>query len=290
MPSISFISTASLSLEQVTEAFNLGFQAYHLPMKQTPDGLAQMIRENDVRLEDSVVLHVDGQLAGVGLLGVRESRGWVAGMGVAPAWRGQGIGAQLLGRLLIGMRKASLRRAQLEVLEVNAPAIALYQRLGFVTQRKLDVYHGALRRDGKHPQIASDSRARIRAVGPRLALREFDAYHSVRPAWQRERPTIEHVRNAVEGLGLWDGARLLAYVLFTRQQTGYALLDGGASATDAEVRRDNIARLLAVLADAAPDHILRAINTPPGDALGDALTLLGCPVVVTQREMTTNLV
>lgn len=290
MPSISFISTASLSLEQVTEAFNLGFQAYHLPMKQTPDGLAQMIRENDVRLEDSVVLHVDGHLAGVGLLGVRESRGWVAGMGVAPAWRGQGIGGRLLGRLLTGMREARLRHAQLEVLDVNAPAIALYQRLGFATQRKLDVYHGKLRGDGQRSHVASDSQARIRAVGPRLALREFDAFHNVPPAWQRERATIERVRSAVEGLGLWDGARLLAYVLFTRQQTGYALLDGGASATDAETRRDNIARLLGALADATPDHIFRAINTPPGDALGDALSLLGCPVVVTQREMTLSLV
>ncbi len=274
-----------MSLEQVTEAFNLGFQAYHLPMTQTPDGLAQMIRENDVRLENSFILHVGEHVAGVGLVGQRESRGWVAGMGVAPAWRGQGIGGRLLEHLLVRMREVGLRQAQLEVLDVNAPAIALYERLGFVTQRRLNVYHGSLRRDTQPSHAAHNRHARIRAVGPRLALREFDAFHSVAPAWQRERATIERVRNVVEGLGLWDGARLLAYVLFTRQNTGYALLDGGASAAEAEARRDHIALLLGVLADTTPEYIFRAINTPPGDALGDALSLLDCPVIITQREM-----
>ncbi|HEX8981309.1 MAG TPA: GNAT family N-acetyltransferase [Ktedonobacterales bacterium] len=278
-----------MSLEQVTEAFNLGFQAYHLPMTQTQDGLAQMIRENDVRLENSFVLYVDEHIAGVGLVGQREARGWVAGMGVAPAWRGQGIGGRLLEHLLVRMREVGLHQAQLEVLDINMPAIALYQRLGFVTQRKLEVYHGSLRRDGQRPQAVNSRPARIRAVGPRLALREFDTFHSVAPAWQRERATIERVRNAVEGLGLWDGGRLLAYVLFTRQNTGFALLDGGASAAEAEVRRDHIALLLGALADATPDYIFRVINTPPGDALGDALALLGCPVIITQREMALRL-
>ena len=30
---------------------------------------------------------------------------------------------------------------------------------------------------------------------------------------------------------------------------------------------------------------ISVINVPPGDALGDALTALGCPIIATQREM-----
>jgi ribosomal protein S18 acetylase RimI-like enzyme len=278
-----------MPLEQVTHAFNLAFTGYYLPMAQTPDGLAQMMRENDVRLEDSLVIYVNGVLAGVGLVGVREPRGWIAGMGVAPAWRGQRIGAQLLERLLSHMRVIGLRQAQLEVLDMNTPALTLYQRMGFRAVRSLLVYHGPLRFETLAPASRSGDRARTRPVAPRLALKEFAAYHAVAPAWQRERASLERVRSALNALGLWEGAQLRAYLLFSQQSGGYAVLDAGTSAAGAEDRRDDIVRLLRTLSDPAPEVVFRAINTPPGDALGAAFDLLRCPVALTQREMTLGL-
>ncbi len=289
MTAITFATAATLSLEQVTHAFNLAFAGYYLPMAQTPDGLAQMMRENDVRLDDSAALYVDGALAGVGLVGVRGTRGWIAGMGVAPQWRGQGIGARLLGQLLVHMRAIGLRTAQLEVLEMNTPALALYQRMGFQTQRSLLVYHGPLDLDAVSPARHWGDGARLRAASPRTALNDFAAFHAIAPAWQRERATLERVRGTLEGLGLWHDAQLSAYLLASRQSGGYAILDAGARAPEAEARREAIMRLLRALHDSAPESIFRAINTPPGDALGDALALLGCPVVVTQREMSRSL-
>ena len=52
-------------------------------MTQTPDGLAQMIRENDVRLQNSAVLLVNGELAGswgwwACALSAVGSRGWAS--------------------------------------------------------------------------------------------------------------------------------------------------------------------------------------------------------------------
>jgi ribosomal protein S18 acetylase RimI-like enzyme len=278
---IAFASAATLPLEQVTHAFNLAFTGYYLPMSQTPDGLAQMMRENDVRLSESAVVYVNGALAGVGLVGVRQARGWIAGMGVAQQWRGQGIGAHLLGRLLNRMRAIDLRMAQLEVLDVNTPALTLYQRMGFRTLRSLMVYHGPLQLDASTAPGRSGDRMQTRVVAPRLALNQFDAYHAVAPAWQRERASLERARSALDGLGLWEDGRLQAYLLFSRQSGGYALLDAGTTAPDAAVRRDDIVRLLRVLADPAPGTVFRAINTPPGDALDQ----LRCPVAVTQREM-----
>lgn len=288
MTSIDFAPASALSLERLVEVFNLGFLGYYLPMTQTPDGIAQMIRENDVRLDDSAVLYVNGELSGLGLVGVRGSRGWIAGMGVAPLWRGQGIGAQLLGQLLSHMAAIGLRRAQLEALTVNTPARTLYERLGFRTLRTLTVYHGPLRLDASRSQGRGGA-GRVRPAPPRMALRDFDAYHTVAPAWQRERETLEHVRGAIEGLGLWDDSRLRAHLLFSRQSGGYALLDGGSSAPDADTRRADMVTLLRALADPAPESIFRAINSPPGDALGEALDLLGCAVAVTQVEMMRSL-
>lgn len=286
MNSIAFRSAASLSLEQVTQAFNLGFTGYYLPMAQTPDGLAQMMRENDVRLDASVALAVEGELAGIGLVGVRETRGWVAGMGVAPQWRGRGIGGRLLERLLAQMRAIGLAYAQLEVLEVNAPALALYRRMGFHATRKLLVYHGPLRLDAASATRQSGDQSRVRGASPRLALQNFAESHAVAPAWQRERASLERVRTVLDGLGLWDDGHMRAYTLFSRQSGGYAVLDAGARSTEAQFRRDDIMRLLRKLAEPAPETTFRAINVPPGDALGAALEAFGCPVVVTQYEMT----
>ncbi len=293
MTSIVFAPASSLSLEGVTAAFNLGFAGYYLPMAQTPDGLAQMMRENDVRLDDSAVLYINDALAGVGLVGVREARGWIAGMGVAPEWRGQGIGARLLERLLTHMRAIGVRRIQLEALDVNTPALSLYGRLGFRTLRSLVVYHGPLRLDAPDaPDVRVGQRGdrrRLRATPPRLALSRFAEFHGVAPAGQRARATLERARGSLDGLGLWDAERLSAYLLFSRQSGGYAILDAGADAPTEVERRDDIVRLVRALVAHTPEAAIRVINSPPGDPLGAALDLLRCPVVVTQREMVRDL-
>ena len=288
MTSIAFAPASTMSLDQVTQAFNLAFTGYYLPMTQTAYGLSQMMRENDVRLDDSAVIFINGNVAGVGLVGVRGMRAWIAGMGVAPEWRGQGIGGRLLERLLSHMRSIGLRQAQLEALEVNTPAIALYHRMGFRDVRNLLVYHGPLQLDTLSPPLRGD-RTRLRAVTARHALTHFAEYHAVPPAWQREQASLERIRGTLEGLGLWHEGRLRAYLLLSRQSGGCSLLDAGASAPEPEARRDDVARLLRAVANPAPETVFRAINTPPGDALGDALGLLGCPVAVTQREMALDL-
>lgn len=53
---------------------------------------------------------------------------------VALSWRQQGYGRQLLSHFLDESRRRACRSAWLEVRSDNAPAIALYQALGFQTQ------------------------------------------------------------------------------------------------------------------------------------------------------------
>ena len=84
----------------MTLAFNIGFTGYYLPMTQTPAGLAEMMRENDVQLGASLAMLVDGRWRESAWSLFEDDRGWIAGMGVSPQWRGQGLGRQLLTRLL----------------------------------------------------------------------------------------------------------------------------------------------------------------------------------------------
>jgi len=66
------------------------------------------------------------------------------GMGLLPHVRGRGLGKRLATATIDAARAEGIERIELEVFATNAPAIALYERLGFVREgvrrrrRKLD--------------------------------------------------------------------------------------------------------------------------------------------------------
>lgn len=276
-----------LSLDVLTSAFNLAFAGYYLPMTQTAASLAEMMRENDVRADVSRILLLDGAIEGVGLVGIRDDRAWIGGMGIGPCWRGQGYGSLLLDHLLEAMRAAGARSAQLEALTINTPALALYERAGFRDTRGLLVYQGALRQAGDNKALAPASpRVRYAAVASAVATAALAATRSCAPAWQREPRSLERLRSPWSGLGLWEGARLRAYVLFGKRQGGVIIYDALSGAAGFDNQRADLVALLLRVAAGQPEALVRAINTPEGDPLGAALDWLGCAVIARQREMT----
>lgn len=56
------------------------------------------------------------------------------GMGIVPAYRGQGLGLKLINAALAQARKAGFVRIELSVHSDNARAISLYERVGFVRE------------------------------------------------------------------------------------------------------------------------------------------------------------
>jgi ribosomal protein S18 acetylase RimI-like enzyme len=66
------------------------------------------------------------------------------GMGLLPDYRGQGLGKRLMVETIRAARLAGIERVELEVFASNERAVALYRKLGFVTEgikcraRKLD--------------------------------------------------------------------------------------------------------------------------------------------------------
>ena len=69
------------------------------------------------------------------------------GLMVAKSHRGRGIGTALLEQAVAWGRRSGVRKLELHVFPWNAPAIALYERFGFVREgyRK-----GHYRRDGEY--------------------------------------------------------------------------------------------------------------------------------------------
>jgi ribosomal protein S18 acetylase RimI-like enzyme len=96
-----------------------------------------------------LVAEQDGRIVGEGIALVRHHKQSVSGrvysLAVDPASRGQGIGQLLMREMVEQLRHRAVRRIYLEVEASNAPAIGLYQHLGFGCIGTLPDYYG----DGK---------------------------------------------------------------------------------------------------------------------------------------------
>jgi ribosomal-protein-alanine N-acetyltransferase len=75
----------------------------------------------------------------IGQLAADEAE--ILSIGVSPNWQRAGLGARLVEGLARAARRGEAKRIFLEVAEDNAPAIALYNKLGFVTAGRRKRYY-----------------------------------------------------------------------------------------------------------------------------------------------------
>ena len=281
MEPATFVPATAFSLGALVRIFNRAFAGYAVPITQTEETLAAMVANNDVSLADSLVL-LDGDESspvGLNLLALRPPRGWIAGMGVDPVWRGQGHGAALMRAIIERARALSLATLHLEVLEHNEPARRLYLDAGFAEVRTLRVFNGPLAR----PERAEDGAADVRAVAVGDALAHFESWHPVAPSWQREPPSLAHLAPRLRAHELLQAGEPHAYALHAASSAGIALLDAGAVPGAGAVAA--LGKLLLAITDGMERAPLRAINVPQDDPLGAALIDLGCAVLTQQVEM-----
>jgi len=279
---LTYRRASAFSLEQLVAAFNLSFEGYFVPMVQTVDSLRALVEVNDVTLAHSfVAVDANGGPGGIVLLAIRGARGWIAGMGLAPRWRGQGQSAPLMQAALAEARALGLVSVELEVLAQNTPARSLYTHLGFNNIRSLAVFTGPL---AEGATLTNES-PQIQELPIERALAEVAALHQVEPTWQRDLPALRRMTPTLHATGLMDGDMIRAILIFMPSGLGFSIMDFGSRAPTPTARCDDAIALVRALMSPTPGAPLRAINVPPGDALGDALVALGCPMPHTQWEM-----
>src|SRR3954453_2944105 len=134
-----------------------------------------MVDVFDLDLSRSLVA-VDGERpVGLANLGRREGRTWLGGVGVVPDHRGAGVGESLTRMLIDRACDAGAREMVLEVIVENAPAIALYEKLGFTRTRELEVLSLA----------AAGGNSEARETELEEGLRVVVATRSAPEPWQR---------------------------------------------------------------------------------------------------------
>lgn len=107
-------------------------------------GLPYYVAEADGNIVGWCDIQVDPQQA--------TAHSGTLGIGIIASHRGYGIGPALMQACLDKAREIGLTRVQLTVREDNHPAIALYQKLGFVQE---GVHVNAVRVDGVYTDMLS---------------------------------------------------------------------------------------------------------------------------------------
>jgi ribosomal protein S18 acetylase RimI-like enzyme len=247
---------------ELAEIFNAGYEGYYTPFTLDEAAFRFMSELWDDDLEASRIAVVDGEPAGICKLAIRGDRGWIAGVGVAVPHRGKGLGEQLMRAAIEEARARGLRELWLEVLVQNEPAIRLYEKLGFVTVRELEVWtlEDLVLEEHGVPSVPAEQ-----------AHERIQARRSWREPWQRADETVANSTD-VEGIASEDGA-----LLFRRSGSRVSLLQAVASDQAAAER---------LLRSLPPETTgLQLLNGPEGDVLNLAFAALGGTLAHRQHEM-----
>jgi ribosomal protein S18 acetylase RimI-like enzyme len=275
---IPIIPATQVARSGFLAAFNLAYSDYFVPLHFEDQAFDLILQRESIQFGSSAAALIGDQVMGVGMLGVRGQRAWIGGMGVIPAARHQGIGRQMMLWLLDQARALGVKRVQLEVITQNAPALALYESLGFRHVRRLAVLTAAPLFDLRPDQPLNGTR--ISQADPAELISLLDQVTDISPPWQRDHETMLQIVDRMDGrlaqdsqgnpqgIALWSGAGARAGLM--------------AVAT----RRPDIgAALLRQIRLALPDATLSYSNIPEEDPLLPMLMQNGFTEIIAQYEM-----
>jgi ribosomal protein S18 acetylase RimI-like enzyme len=188
---MEILSADRFTFEELTEAYNQTRVDYMVPMPMNVARLREYVRVYDVSLAHSAVAVGDDLMLGLGMLGVREDRGWITRLGVLPYGRRLGIGTTLMTGLTEQAVTHKLSQIWLEVIKGNEPAHRLFHRFGFVETRELIVARRPPLADNLPPPCEID---RVTTLDHEEAIILL-SHRAKRANWLNETETMQNVHN-----------------------------------------------------------------------------------------------
>jgi len=260
---VEFRQSTEFSLAELASVFTASYQGYFIPLALDETQLKYMVEMFDLDLGRSLVAVERQRPVGLANLGRRGERTWLGGVGVVPDRRGSGVGKSLTRLLLDQAREAGAREMVLEVIVENAPAISLYEKLGFARTRELEVLS----------LTAATQHSEARETDLVEALRVVAATRSAPEPWQRADETVANLaRREPTPLAITiEGAA----AVFSQDGDRVSLLQAAGDA----------AGLGALAAALRSRGGVSALNFPAGEPVAAVLREAGAEVRLRQYEM-----
>jgi ribosomal protein S18 acetylase RimI-like enzyme len=258
----------------LTATFNRAYQDYIVPLQLNGDELHHVIVQNSINLDASRVVLVDDQLIGLGLLGQRNGRGWIGGVGIVPQARGRGYGRRLMDALLRAAGYLQLATVQLEVISTNTPARRLYNALGFQETRELYSLECETPEAVSVPYLPW-------IVPAQKVLMLYEQLHHTPSPWQREPESLHVLMPQLNAWTIEFQGEMLAAALGFVTDSGIVLSDVGLS----NGQEDALKALLTWIHQQHPHLSMEMVNIAQQDPALHVMQGLGYQQTLVQIEM-----
>jgi GNAT superfamily N-acetyltransferase len=272
---ITFDAPTNLPFDRLASTFNRGYEGYVVPIQLNESQLRAHITQHDIDLGASRVAFDGDAPVGIAFMGRRGTTAWIGGIGVAPEYRGHGIGRQLMLAVIDAGRQSGIHNVQLEVIQGNERAYQLYLSLGFAVTRQLLILERA------PAAVEIDPVNQIKSVPADDALTFYERFHREPNPWQRQLPSLRHSAPNLAGRVAKRDGEILAYAVGFVSERAIALTDLAAAPDE----NDALKTILIRLHQEQPDAVGRLVNLPEADSALPILSSLGYHETMRQYEM-----
>lgn len=183
------------------------FQDYAIPVNLTLAGFAFMMQQRGLHLGASRVVKVNGDVAAIWLVSIRDDRSYLISSGTVPQYRGYGLATQMGQDALSGLRDANVNSFQTEVLVENAKAAGLYRKLGMAVARNLPCYTIQTAPVANQHEVTETHWHTLRTTAP--SLRDWA------PSWQNGDASVSAVSESLRCFQTTDQTGLTGYAVLS---------------------------------------------------------------------------
>jgi ribosomal protein S18 acetylase RimI-like enzyme len=208
-----FLSEADIPI--IHQAFQEAFSDYMVTFQLTPAQLERHILLNGVDMNHSVGCFDGDRMVGFTMNGFGDWKGrptiYDAGTGVIPGFRGRGLSRAMFDLIFPLCERRGIEQCLLEVIAQNAPAVRLYDNLGFQTTRNLLIFE------------AKDLIKTAEGVSEGVEVREIkvpdwpllSTFWDGEASWQNSIDAVSRSRDVKKILGAYMGGECVGYVIFS---------------------------------------------------------------------------
>ncbi len=194
------------------ETFNEAFAEYFVPVQVTASQMRDKMLNDAIDLSISVGAFDQGRLVGFILHGSGMVDGlktvYNAGTGVLPSHRGQGLTRKMYEFVIPELKKLGYKLSVLEAITENAPAIRVYESVGFERTRAVHCFRGNI-----HQQPGREGDWKITSI--ELPENEVvQRWWDWQPTWQNSWAAACRTVDQFKSLGAFRGEQLIGYVSY----------------------------------------------------------------------------